>query len=296
MRHLGKVVLGLLLASSAVAADTAGSAEWLEDGIGARWLGMGGAARAVSGDVHAGSWNPAGLAAQGPEVWSVGSMVALATLGRSIASLSVAHQTDRAGTFGLTWARRTIAGLERVDDQGNVTETTAGADDLAALGWGAAPFYQLRVGATVKVLHQQLFDFSSTGSAADVGLQLQPTLGADVVIGFTVQNVVSFQKWNTGTTDAPARAFGGGAAWHTWHDRVTVAADVVSRQGVAAPAVHAGAEVWALDQLAGRAGWNDGRPTAGVSYLWKPYQLDYGIELNRQQLGLMHQVSFLLHF
>lgn len=296
MRRTLIVGFGVLLMAAPVMARTAGSAEWLEDGIGARWLGMGGAVRAVAGDVYAGSWNPAGLAAQGPEIWSVGSMVTVAALGRSIASLSVAHQSDRAGTFGLTWARRTITGLERVDDQGNVTETAAGADDLAAVSWGAAPLYQLRVGATLKVLHQQLFDFSSTGSAADAGLQFQPSLDADVVLGITVQNAVSFQKWNTGTTDAAARAFGAGAAWRTWHDRVTVAADVVARQGAAAPAVYAGAEVWAIDQLAGRAGWNDGRPTAGASYLWKPYQLDYAIELDRQQLGLIHQVSFLLHF
>ncbi|HYV77064.1 MAG TPA: hypothetical protein VE979_02965 [Streptosporangiaceae bacterium] len=296
MRMSVAFLLVSVLGPHPACADTAGSAEWLQEGIGARQLGMGGAARATAGDVHAGSWNPAGLAAREPEPWSVGSMITVAGLGRSVASLSVARQTDTSGTFALTWARRTIAGLERVDDQGSVTETAAGADDLAALSWGASPFYQLRVGASLKVLHQQLFDFSSTGSAADLGVQVQPWLDHDIEVGVTLQNAVSFQRWNTGTTNAGARAYGAGAAWRTWHDRVTVAADVVSVGGAAAPAIHAGAEVWALDQLAGRAGWNDGRPAAGLTYLWKPYQLDYGIELDRQHLGPIHQVSFLLHF
>jgi hypothetical protein len=289
-------MLSVLCVPGIVRADTAGSAEWLEDGFGARWLGMGGAARAAADDVHAGSWNPAGLAAQAPEPWSVGSLFTVESLGRSVASLSVSHQTDRNGTFGLTWARRTIAGLERVDDQGNVTETAAGADDLAAFSWGTAPWYQVRVGASLKVLHQQLFDFSSTGSSLDVGLQVQPWIEQSIVLGLTVQNAVSFQRWNTGNADAVARGIGAGAAWHTWHDRVTIAGDVVSVTGAAAPAIHAGVEVWALDQVAGRAGWNDGRPAAGLSYLWKPYQLDYAIALDRQHLGPVHEMSFLLHF
>ncbi len=47
-----------------MAGDVAvGGASYLQEGVGARWLGMGGAARAAVRDVTAGFWNPAGFQA-----------------------------------------------------------------------------------------------------------------------------------------------------------------------------------------------------------------------------------------
>jgi hypothetical protein len=257
---------------------------------------MGGAARAAARDVHAGCWNPAALSAVGAETWEIGSMLTLQSMGRATASLSGAWQSDRSGTFALTWIRRSISGLERVDDQGTVTETASSAADALLVSGGWAPPYQLRAGVTAKLLRESVFDAASTGFAADLGALFQPFLAEDLWVAVTIENAVGSVAWRGGATDTPARAVGGGVAWRGWRDRLLVAADVVSRQDQPAVAFHAGAEFWAVPMAAVRAGWNDGRPAAGASYVLKPYELDYAFTFDPDSIGTRHQVSFLLHF
>ena len=284
--------LALLLSSPGGAAT--GGAVWLDEGLGARWLGMGGAARAAVRDVHAGYWNPAALSAIGAETFQVGSMLTLQSMGRSTASLSGSWQTDRAGTFAVNWLHHAVTGLERVDDQGTVTGGAGSAADALLVSAGWAPFYQLRAGVTAKLMRESIFDFSATGGAADAGFLVQPVLSEDFWIGLTVINAAGSMAWKGGGTDTPARSIGGGAAWRGWADRLLVAADAASRDG--AVGFHAGAEFWAVPMAAVRAGWNDGRPSAGAAYLWKPYQLDYAFTFDPDTIGTRHQVSFLLHF
>lgn len=269
---------------------------WLEEGVGARWLAMGGAARAAACDVHAGYWNPAALSAIGAETWQVGSMLALQSLGRTTMSLSGACQTDRAGTFALTWIRRSVSGLERVDDQGAVTELESSAADALLASGGWAPHYQVRVGVTAKLLRESVFDAAATGFGADLGALFQPFLSEELWVAVTVENAAASVAWRDGATDTPARATGGGVAWRGWHDRLLLAADVVSRPDPGGVALHAGAECWAVPYAAIRAGWNDGHLTAGAAYVWKPYELDYAFNLDPDEIETRHQVSFLLHF
>jgi hypothetical protein len=223
-------------------------------------------------------------------------MLTLQSMGRSTASLSGAWQTDRAGTFAMTWIRRSVNGLERVDDQGTVTETSASAADALLVSGGWSLGYQLRAGVTAKLLHESVFDASATGAAADAGLLIQPFLSEDLWIGLTVENAAGSVAWRGGATDAPARGIGGGVAWRTLRDRLLVAADAVSRQDQTAPALHGGVEFWAVPVAAVRAGWNDGHPTAGAAYVWKPYEFDYAFTLDPDAIGTRHQVSFLARF
>lgn len=286
--------LSVLLAPGARAAT--GAAAWLEEGLGARWLGMGGAARAAARDVHAGYWNPAALSSAGAFVWEAGSMLAFGSMDRTAASLSAALQTDRAGTFAVTWLRRSIAGLERVDDRGTVTETESSAADAVLVSGGWAPFYELRAGVTAKFMTESVLGSSASGGAVDAGILVQPLLAHEFWIGITVANAAGSYSWGGGDADAPAREVGGGIAWRGLRDRLLAAADIVSREGSSSPALHAGAEFWAVKMAAVRAGWDDGHPTVGASYVWKPYQLDYAFTFDPDSIATRHQLSFLLRF
>ncbi|MEK7767320.1 MAG: hypothetical protein AAB368_13905, partial [bacterium] len=132
-----------------------GGADYLEAGAGARWAGMGGAARAAARDTTAGYWNPAGLAAQGPSEWQFGSMLAMAPMGRRLSWLSASLQTDRLGAWGAGWMHNSVDGLETVDSAGTVGPDGASTEDAVFLSHGGSLLYQLKWGLTAKMLSQR---------------------------------------------------------------------------------------------------------------------------------------------
>ena len=294
-RNFSLLVCFLWICGSA-AYGAVGAASYLNEGVGARWLGMGGAARAAARDVTAACWNPAGLAMQGPVEWQAGTMLGFADHGRSFGYLSGSWQTDRHGTFAASWIRYSVPGLERVDSAGVVGGTVTNLEDALILSLGKSLIYQVSAGASVKILRQELFDFKAYGSAVDLGLVIQPFLGREIHLAFTVENAVSRFKWETGTSDTLSRAFCGGLAVKTPAEKALFALDVVSRENKEDPELHFGAEYWAFTELALRAGLSDSRPTGGVTYFWKPYEFDYSFLWNEDDLGSAHQFSFLLHF
>jgi len=293
---IGAFFLAAVLLAPPLARAAVGGAEYLTEGAGARWLGLGGAARAAARDAMSGYWNPAGLTAQGPSEWQAGSMLTFTTLGRRTSWLSGSLLTDRYGAWGAGWMRRTVDGLERVDDQGNVSENSASAEDALLVSFAQAPFYRLRWGVTVKGLRQQLFDFTGYGGSVDAGILLQPFLGREFHVALTAENMASSFAWNTGARDRLPRAFGAGLAAKFLGDSLLVAADAVSREGKTSPEIHAGGEYWVHETAAIRAGVDDLRPAAGATYFWKPYQVDYAFTWDENGLGSRHQVSFMLVF
>ncbi len=273
-----------------------GSAAYLRDGVGARWSGMGGAAIAASDDVHAVFSNPAGLSRLGTVVWQVGSLYAFQDLERSTSSLSVAHQTDSFGTLALSWVHRSVGGLEFVDDGGFATGVTSSAEDAVVLSGAHAVLYQLRAGASLKLLRQSMFGAVGSGFGLDLGVQFQPVLAEDLWLGVSLENLAGSVAWDGGSTDAPAHGFGGGVAWRTLRRLVLLSLDVVSRDGFAGTQLRAGAEIRPIPFAALRFGWDGLRPSVGASYLWKPYQFDYGFAYDPSGFSSRHLLSFLLHF
>jgi hypothetical protein len=277
------------------ASGGAGAAAFLDEGMGARWLGMGGAASAAAWDSTAAYWNPAGLTKQGPTVWQVGTMLSSSTLGRSSSAISGSCLTDRAGTWGLAWMRSSVSGLESVDDTGNITGKDSDTADALLLSWARPVIYQVRAGATVKFAREQLFGFSASGVTGDLGLLVQPFLEREFYLAGGIRNAGGTWRWSTGRSDRLARAFVGGASLRFWKDRILLAGDAVSRDGLPLE-VAAGVEGWLFPELALRAGWGRESPAGGATYLWKPYELDYAFVWDGEDLGNSHRFSLLLHF
>ncbi len=296
MRILRAALLGVLAAAAPAGLRAeAGAAAYLSEAGGARWQGMGRAARAAVSDVGAMYINPAGLAAQGAVRWEVGAGCGFASLGRTAFSLSFLGQTDRAGTFAFGWVRHGVDGLERVDASGNVIGHESDAEDALTAAFGFPLIYQIRLGAAVRYLHQTLFDFSADGATLDVGARIQPWLGRELFLGLVAGNLAGTYEWNTGRRDRPARVIAGGIAY-AWRTRALFAADLVSREGAERLSYHAGAEYWAVPEVAVRAGVDDGWLAAGATYHWQIYELDYGFTLDDSGLGDVHRFSFILRF
>ena len=273
-----------------------GAATYLQAGVGARWIGMGGAAIAAADDVHAAFYNPAGLSRMGTVSWQVGSMYAFQDLDRATSSLSFAHQTDAYGSFALSWVHRSIGGLEYVDAFGTASGVTSSTEDAILVSGAYDPLYQVRIGSTVKILRHAMFGAAGSGFGLDFGVQCQPVLSDDLWIAAAVENVAGSLAWAGASSDAPARAISGGMAWRTLRQMVLIALDVVSSEGAVGTRVRAGAEIRPIPLAALRLGWDGLRPAAGASYVWKPYQFDYAYAYDPDGFSSRHLVSFLLHF
>lgn len=288
-------ILLLALSVPAGAFAEAGSAAYLTDAGGARWQGMGRAARAAVSDAGAIYINPAGLAAQGPVRWQLVAGYGFAALDRSTLSLAFVGQTDSAGTYAFGWIRQEVGDLERVDGSGNVSGMDSNAEDALTAAFGIPLTYQIRLGAAIRYLHQTLFDFTADGGALDVGASIQPWLGRELFIGLVAGNLAGTYKWDTGRKDRPARTFAGGIAY-AWRAKALFAADLASHEGAERLSYHVGAEYWAVPEVAARIGLDDGWLAAGATYRWQIYELDYGFTLDDSGLGDVHRFSFILRF
>jgi hypothetical protein len=145
------------------------AAPFLGIGMGARAVAMGGAYTAISDDIYALYWNPAGVS-QGTRIqtgftytqWLVGTQInwagAIIPAG-SFGSFGVSVTVLNYGTMEVT----TFA-------QEDGTGETFTAQDLAAqLTWAKNLTDRFSVGLTAKLINQSIYTTSATGFALDVG-------------------------------------------------------------------------------------------------------------------------------
>ena len=204
MKHLLPAVF-LLLAGGAHSAETA---SYLDIGVGARGLGMGGAYTALADDAHSVYWNPAGLARlEKREVAASHS-----ELGNSTRHdfLVYAHPTSQAVlAAGLTYLNQgRIAGR---DAAGRPTGGYDASD--AALAFAAGRKTDLvDLGVSVKYLRSHIASTEAQGLAVDTGLKREFPAGAGmVVLGAALRNIGPGLKYADQRNDLPLRAAFGGA-------------------------------------------------------------------------------------
>jgi hypothetical protein len=212
----------LLLCAVAGAGAEAGSGkyagEFLAIGVGGRALGMGGAAVALTGDVTAGFWNPAGLARLDyPQFVLMHNEQFGSLLNHDYGavalpfgpSVTLGLSVIRLGTDDIAQTRE--AGL---DDSGNLTYdlnlfsrvdpnrvTYFNAADWAFLFTYARRVHpNLTYGANVKLIRRLLGANSATGLGFDAGVWYAPT--DELELGAALQDVTTtFLAWDTGETE-----------------------------------------------------------------------------------------------
>jgi hypothetical protein len=279
----------------ALAAQGAETASFLDIGVGARALGMGGAYTALADDVNALYWNPAGLS-------KLEKREATASHAEMFEStrldfLAYAHPTSQ-GTFaaGLTYLSQ--GKLDGRDGLGRQTAGYDASDAAVSLGY-ARKLDVAELGATVKYLQSHIAGTQTQGLAADLGAK---RAFDRVSVGAALRNLGPGLKYQDQRNDLPLR-LAVGAAYRFTGGHAAAAEAVSGPRGTGTDASFGG-EFQAVKSVFLRAGYTtrtaitggSGFDTArgltlGLGLRDEKWSLDYAI-LPSGELGRSHRFSF----
>ncbi|MBI3550290.1 MAG: PorV/PorQ family protein [Elusimicrobia bacterium] len=252
----------LLAPRTSMAGETGGQpGAFMQYGVGARALGMGGAFYSIADDASAAYWNPAGL----PQVkrQEITTMQASLFAQTSLTYLAYVRPAG-SGTWGLSILQLQSAGFEKVDakfdNAGNAIEVKPSGsfnDAQRAIGisWGKAVTDKLAFGANVKQVTRQLAGSSDSQLAMDVSMMR--TFSPLYRMGIGIQN--AFSKRGGDTDDKMPVTLKVGNSLHLFKDRLVFGADI-SKSQTSDPNFRFGGEFWASRWFALRFGLM-GNPT-----------------------------------
>lgn len=281
----------LLLASPALGGETA---PFLDIGVGARALGMGGAYTALADDANALYWNPAGLSKLEKREFTASHAELFEST--RLDFLAYAHPTNK-GTFaaGLTYLSQ--GKLEGRDSLGRRTAGYDASDAALSLGY-ARNLEFAELGTTVKYLQSHIAGTQAQSVAADIGAK---RAFDRVSVGAALRNLGPGLKYQDQRNDLPLRLAVGAA--YRFEGGHATAAEVVNGPRGAGTDASFGGEYQAVKSVFLRAGYTTRTTitggsgfdvarglTLGLGFRNGKWSLDYAI-LPSGELGRAHRFS-----
>jgi long-subunit fatty acid transport protein len=287
----------LVLASQASwAAETA---SFLDIGVGARALGMGGAYTALADDADALYWNPAGLAKLEKREFTASHAEMFEST--RLDFLAYAHPTSQ-GTFsaGLTYLSQ-----DKIDGRDSLGHPTAGygASDAAVSGGYARKLEIAEVGMAVKYIRSHIGSTEAQSFAVDLGSRREFNgMGpGKLALGAALRNLGPGLKYDRERNDLPLR-LALGAAYKLAGGHAVAAEAVNGPRGTGTDAAFGG-EYQAIKNFFLRAGYTTRTAvtggtgfdaargmTLGLGYRDDKWSLDYAV-LPTGELGSSHRFS-----
>lgn len=195
--RLATLALALGLAANSPARGTPLGGAFLDTGLGARGLGLGGALAAVADGPAAVFYNPAGLAAARGR--SLLASYQPMSLDRTQTSLGAALNLRGGLAFGLAWIHAGVDGLRARSGSGEVLEGALDdSQDAVLFAIGTSVTERLQLGAGAKILDHridapQVGTSSASGRAVDLGLRYQ--LRPNAVLALGLRNLFDKLTW-----------------------------------------------------------------------------------------------------
>ncbi len=276
-RHL----LAGLLVLAAHASWAAETASFLDIGVGARGLGMGGAYTALADDANSLYWNPAGLAKL-PKREFTASHAEMFESAR-LDFLAYAHPTQQ-GTFaaGLTYLSH-----GKIEGRDSLGRPTAGFDasDAAVSAGYARKLDFAEIGASFKYIRSHIGSVEAQTVAADVGAKRE---FGNMVVGTALRNLGPGLKFQDQRNDLPLRLAVGAA--YRFGGGHTAAAELVNGPHGTGTNAAFGGEYQAVKNFYLRAGYTTQTAITGGSGFDAARGLTMGLGFRNEKWGLDYAV------
>lgn len=292
MRTLKLAALFVLTSQASWAAETA---SFLDIGVGARGLGMGGAYTALADDASSLYWNPAGLSKLDKREFTASHAEMFEST--RLDFLAYAHPTSQ-GTFaaGLTYLSQ-----GKIDGRDSLGRQTPGFDASdAALSFGYARKLEIAdLGATFKYLRSHIGSTEAQGVAVDVGAKRAFNR---VSVGAALRNFGPGLKFQDQRNDLPLR-LAVGAAYKFAGGHAAAGELVNGPRGTGTDAAFGGeyqpinnfflrAGYTTQTAITGGSGFDAARGmTLGLGFRNEKWSLDYAV-LPTGELGSTHRFTF----
>jgi len=296
-RFLVVVAVTLVVLSYACAVFGADShaAPYLRMGVGARAMAMGGAFTAVADDATAAYWNPAGLV-NIEHIEVTFNYAANMMVDRNLNYFAYTQWLGRGG-LGISWLNAGMDDFTERDSEGIATGSGDIGDNSINVSYGLEAG-SLMLGATGKVLYQNILGESETGFGIDLGGMFDIT--DNVTAGLMIRDIGS----QYGSVTVPYNWRFAGAV-RAMDNGLIVSFDVDKVQDLDKYQIHLGSE-FGLEVhpeyfVYFRAGLNsveDEAFTTGLGIAVPYVQFDYAYmtERNNEVLGSNHRVSLTARF
>jgi hypothetical protein len=255
-------------------------------GVGARPLGMGGAFAAVADDAFSAYWNPAGVAEL--DGFEFGTMYATMSLDRTFGFANYAHGFDGGWGIAVSWTTFRVEGIEERDSTGALLREFEDVESAYCLSLAKRLESNLSLGVNVKYTTHELHEASAGGPGFDAGLKLK--LGDHLTAAFVAQDMGT--KLDGDFNDEFPVNLRAGSSLSLIDSRLVLAFDWEKTLEYTSK-FHGGAEVWIVDSVAARAGYDDEQFTAGVSFSYSRFRIDYGFCADKLEEGHTHRFSVL---
>jgi hypothetical protein len=293
-RSVGIALLAALTlwtgAASAESENGGAPGSWLSQYVSARTLGLGGAFVGAADDASSVIWNPAGLATLVPN--ELRFETARLFEDTSINALNFAVPGSRLPSFGLSIVNLSSGQFDRTNELNDPLGTFSEGETAYILSMARSVNPRFALGANVKLIRQQVEDFSGTGVGFDAGALMNVT--PTVRVGASILNIAGPGITLRSTKETYPIEFRGGFSATVLQGRGMLTAEVDQASGPGTR-FRGGSEYWVQPAFALRVGLDDQSPAGGMSYRFGGhYQFDYGVM--DHPLGLTHRVGLTYRF
>ncbi len=307
-----RIFLILMIFCSTTSAETGDggyAGPFLQPGFGARALGMGGAFVAVADDATGGFFNPAGLVQITKRTF--GTFYRKMTLNRRLSYIVYNQPVRDEATIALAWINAGVGDVMGRDRDGNITEEISNYQNAVQLFFGRKVLEQLSVGLGIEYIQYNLSNINAYGIGFGFSVFGRPI--QKLRLGLAVENLGMKYSWTSGeywkshdpnllgssvTEKFPVNVRAG-ASYLLHKDRILFSTefDKNEKQNVK---IHLGVEGWALENVAGRIGYDRGSLTFGLGLRHKIQSavlgFDYAFIFSRVGDDADHLISLQFEF